>query len=196
LIVERDGRIIAERPFGAGRQEAISLDGLEARLQPGENRLSINLTGENKLPYALNVSYRDLKPAGDEKCPVRLSTQLARPQVKAGQTVALSGELSNTTDQGQPMTAAILGLPAGLEPRPDQLEELKKAGTIDYYETRAREIIFYWRSLAPKKKVTWKLDLVAAVPGKYTGPASRAYLYYTAEQKHWVEPLAVEITRD
>ena len=34
------------------------------------------------------------------------------------------------------MTVAILGLPAGLQPRADQLEELKQAGTIDYYETR------------------------------------------------------------
>jgi uncharacterized protein YfaS (alpha-2-macroglobulin family) len=93
------------------------------------------------------------------------------------------------------MTIAILGLPAGLEPRADQLEELKKAGTIDYYETRAREVIFYWRSLAPKKQIALKLDLIAAVPGKYTAPASRVYLYYTPEQKQWADPLAVEISR-
>jgi len=94
------------------------------------------------------------------------------------------------------MTVALLGLPAGLEPRPDQLDELKEKGTIDYYETRPREVICYWRSLAPKKEVELKLDLVAAVPGRYTGPASRAYLYYTSEQKRWADPLEVEITRD
>jgi hypothetical protein len=107
----------------------------------------------------------------------------------------LTAELVNSTDQGQPMTIAVIGLPAGLEARPDQLEELKKSGAIDYYETRAREVICYWRSLAPKKKTTVKLDLVAAVPGRYVGPASRTYLYYTAEQKQWCEPLQVEITR-
>ena len=79
--------------------------------------------------------------------------------------------------------------------RADQLEALKKAGTIDYYETRAREVVCYWRSLAPNKRVPLKLDLVAEWPGKYTGPASRAYLYYTAEQKHWAAPLAVEIAK-
>ena len=41
-----------------------------------------------------------------------------------------------------------------------------------------------------------KLDLVDAVPGQYTGPASRAYLYYTADQKQWIDPLVVEITRE
>ena len=68
--------------------------------------------------------------------------------------MALEAELVNTTDKGQPMTVAILGLPAGLQPRADQLEELKKAGTIDYYETRAREVIlllaFAWR---PNRRV-------------------------------------------
>ena len=92
------------------------------------------------------------------------------------------------------MTIAILGLPAGLQPRADQLEDLKKAGTIDYYETRAREVICYWRSLAPSKKVALKLDLVAEWPGQYTGPASRAYLYYTDEYKHWAPGLKVNIT--
>jgi uncharacterized protein YfaS (alpha-2-macroglobulin family) len=125
---------------------------------------------------------------------VRLSTKLANTRIKAGETVALSAELSNATDQGQPMTVAILGLPAGLEPRVGQLEELKKAGAMDYYELRAREVIFYWRSLAPKRKVELKLDLVAATPGKYVGPASRAYLYYTSENKQWCDPLAVEIS--
>jgi len=196
VIVKRDDAVIAEEAFAAGRQEAISIEGLEAKLEPDENRLTITLTGDNQMPYALDVSYRSQKPAGDDACPLRLSTSLAEGEVKEGDTVALEVELVNTADAGQPMSVAILGLPAGLEVRPDQLDELKKAGTIDYYETRPREVICYWRSLAPKKKVPLKLDLIAAVPGTYTGPASRAYLYYTAEQKQWNDPLSVEITRD
>ena len=31
------------------------------------------------------------------------------------------------------------------------------------------------------------------LPGEYRGPASRAYLYYNADHKHWVEPLKVTI---
>ena len=194
LIVKRDDAVVGQRDFSAGQQETILLEGLEAKLASGENKLTITLTGNNKLPYALDVSYRSSKPASDRDCPVRLSTSLARQKVAAGETVALKAELVNTTDKGQPMTVAILGLPAGLEARPDQLKELKKAGTIDYFETGAREVICYWRSLAPGRKVDLKLDLVAEIPGRYTGPASRAYLYYTAEQKQWADPLAVEIT--
>ncbi len=127
---------------------------------------------------------------------MRLSTKLDKQEVAAGETVAMEAQLTNPTDKGQPMTIAILGLPAGLEVRADQLDELKKAGVIDYYETRAREVICYWRSLAPKKKVVVKLDLIAAIPGSYTGPSSRAYLYYTPEQKQWCDPLAIEISRE
>ncbi len=196
LRIKRDDQQIGEHAFGAGQMETIVIDGLEASLKSGENMLTVSLAGDNKMPYSLDVAYCTRKPETDENCPLRLSTKLAKDKINAGETVALEAELVNTTDEGQPMTIAILGLPAGLEPRPDQLEELKKAGTLDYYETRAREVICYWRCLKPKQKVAVKLDLIAAIPGKYIGPASRAYLYYTSEQKQWANPLKVEITRE
>ena len=46
---------------------------------------------------------------------------------------------------------------------------------------------------ALRKKVDVPLSLIAAVPGKYTGPASRTYLYYTDEYKQWVGGLEVDI---
>ncbi len=36
-------------------------------------------------------------------------------------------------------------------------------------------------------KVDISLSLIASIPGSYTGPASRAYLYYTDENKLWVD---------
>jgi hypothetical protein len=37
------------------------------------------------------------------------------------------------------------------------------------------------------------VSLLAAVPGDYTAPASRAYLYYTDEFKTWVEGARVKV---
>jgi hypothetical protein len=88
---------------------------------------------------------------------------------------------------------AIIGIPGGLEVRHDQLKELVKAGKIAAYEVKGREVILYWRVLAAEQRVDLPLSLVAAIPGKYTAPASRAYLYYTDEHKQWVDGLAVEI---
>ena len=195
LVVKRGRDVIATQPFAADATQAITLGDFEGQLTTGENRLTISLTGENEMPYSIDISYRARTPNSHADCPVRLTTELSRADAKAGETVSLAAKLTNTTDAGQPMTVAILGLPAGLQPRPDQLDELKKAGTIDYYETRAREVILYWRDLEPKQEIPVRLDLVAEWPGKYTAPASRAYLYYTPEQKQWVEPLRIAIAR-
>jgi hypothetical protein len=74
------------------------------------------------------------------------------------------------------------------------LDDRKKAGDFDLWELRGRELVLYWRSLPPKAEKHVQLDLVAAVPGVTTGPASRAYLYYTPAQKRWAPPLRVEVT--
>ena len=67
-------------------------------------------------------------------------------------------------------------------------------GAIDFYETRPREVILYFRALAPHAEKAVPLELLATVPGRFTSPASRAYLYYTNEHKHWVAPSTVTIT--
>ena len=87
----------------------------------------------------------------------------------------------------------IIGIPGGLEVRHDQLKELAKSGKIAAYEVIGREVVLYWRSLASEQTLTLPLSLVAAVPGTYTGPASRAYLYYTDEFKTWTPALAVNV---
>jgi hypothetical protein len=64
---------------------------------------------------------------------------------------------------------------------------------IDAYEVLGREVVLYWRTLAGEANVELPISLIAAVPGIYTGPASRAYLYYTDEHKRWIEGAQVEI---
>jgi hypothetical protein len=88
---------------------------------------------------------------------------------------------------------AIVGLPGGLEPRHDQLKELVKKGAVDAYEVVGREVVLYWRGMEPRKSIRVPLSLVAAVPGTYTAPASRAYLYYGDEHKAWVPGATVTV---
>jgi hypothetical protein len=49
------------------------------------------------------------------------------------------------------------------------------------------------RALAANETVDLNLDVNCAIPGEYSGPASRAYLYYTNEHKQWTDGLRVEI---
>ena len=100
------------------------------------------------------------------------------------------------------MTVAVVGLPAGLT-LPEDMKQLKdlarlrndgtERGPIDAWETRGRELVLYWRDLAPDKKIEVSLQLICRVPGEYEGPASRAYLYYNADNKCWVEPMKIAI---
>jgi len=53
--------------------------------------------------------------------------------------------------------------------------------------------VLYWRQLAPDARHEVNLHLVAHIPGQFRGPASRAYLYYNADERWWVEPLAVAV---
>jgi hypothetical protein len=99
------------------------------------------------------------------------------------------------------MAVAVVGLPAGLS-LPEDLKQLReytrlpeKGGRpkLGAFEVIGRELVLYWRDLAPNQKIELPVDLVARVPGEYRGPASRGYLYYNADRKHWVEPLKVSI---
>ncbi len=196
IVIRREGKVIDRRKFAEGEKGAIVMTGFVESLKPGDNDLSLSITGDNNLPFSLGVKYRTLKPANSDECPVRLTNTLAAGRVAAGETVMLDIELENITEKGQPMTTAITGIPAGLEANSKQLDELVEKGEIDYYELHGREIAFYWRSLAPKAKKTFSLPLVAEIPGSYTAPASRAYLYYTAEFKQWADPLEVTVERE
>ncbi len=139
-----------------------------------------------------------MTPESSDACPLTLAAKMVRDEAEDGSVVSgdvlkVESRLTNRTDQGQPMAVAIVGLPGGVEPRAEELDELQQAGRFDYYERRGREVVFYWRDIEPRAVKVVELHVTATIPGEYTGPASRAYLYYTAEQKRWAEPLQIEI---
>ena len=123
-----------------------------------------------------------------------LTTRLAAATVREGEAVDLAVRVASLRDEGLPMTVAVVGLPGGLEARADQLREFVKDGRIDAFELRGRDVALYWRCLAPRAEKAVPLSLLAAVPGRYVGPASRAYLYYGDDVKAWATPVEVTIT--
>ena len=198
------GEPVLRKPFAAGVEEALVLElsDAEKRLKPGHNDVRVEITGKSVFPYTATWSYQSLKPASAEGCAVGLATQLERATAHEGETVGLTVRLENKSGRGQGMTVAIVGLPAGLT-LPEDMKKLKdlarlrnngtERGVIDAWEVRGRELVLYWRDLAPDKKIEVNLELICRVPGEYRGPASRAYLYYNADHKCWAEPLKVAI---
>jgi hypothetical protein len=195
---------VAQRRFPAGVNHplTLALPAPEKHLKPGENRLRVEITGANNIfPHTLAWTYRTPKPASAARVPVTLQTSLAQRELEEGDTVRLQVKVQNTSGAGQGMAVAVVGLPAGLS-LPEDLKQLKeycrlpedgKRPLVSAFEVRGRELVLYWRDLAKDQEVEVPIDLVARVPGVYRGPASRAYLYYNADVRHWVEPLAVTV---
>jgi uncharacterized protein YfaS (alpha-2-macroglobulin family) len=179
----------------AGATDALALRGLAGDLKKGKNILEIaSPTPGLSLPYALKVTYRTLQPATSAKSPVAIDITAPRT-AKVGEGVRVKVDVENVTAKGIPMVIARVGIPGGLTFQTWQLDELKSKGLVDFYETREREVIVYFRSMGPQAHKRFDLDLLASVPGSYTAPASQAYLYYTDEFRRFAEPLHVDVTR-
>ncbi len=187
-----DNVLVAEEHYEAGRREPLILRGFDAKLTPGKHRLTIQSSSGAALPYSLAFEYRSISPA-TASASVSLTTTLAKPALKMGETVRLEATITNKLPIGQPMTLVRLGLPGGLSFQNPQLKALREKGEIAFFETRAREVVLYFRDMKPSEVKKIGIDLVATVPGSYTGPASAAYLYYTDTEKSWAAPLAVKI---
>jgi len=192
------GKEIAARKFTEKDVEVIGIDveNAETIFKAGEaTDVEIMTDAKQSYPFALSYSYTTLTPVSAEKCAVKISAKLSKSEANEGDTVPLHVNFENKQKQGQGMAVAIIGIPAGMKVPTDmkQLTDLREKGQIAYFETRDRELILYWRQLAPEQKIALTVDLVCDVPGTYRGPASRGYLYYDADHKHWVEPLSMKI---
>lgn len=184
---------LERRDFAAGERGALVFSIPAAALQPGANAVALALAGGNDFPFAFDVAFHTDQPADDPDGAIGIETSLERETAMEGEVVGLTARVTNRTGEGVPMTLAVVGLPAGLEAQPAVLDALKKAGTVDLWEQNGRELVFYWRGLAPSETRELRLDLVAKIPGTSAGPASRAYLYYTPRAKRYAAPLAILI---
>jgi uncharacterized protein YfaS (alpha-2-macroglobulin family) len=162
-------------------------------LAAGKHTVEVRMTNGAQMPYSVAARFSRLKPVSSDACKLHLEVSLRDQKLSEGAVTEARVVVVNRTNKTVPTPTAIIGLPGGLEVRHDQLKELVKAGTIATYEVLGREVVLYWRALPTEARVTLPLSLVAAIPGDYTGPASRAYLYYTNEDKHWTDGLHVEI---
>lgn len=182
-----NGTVVSQKDFAKGERNNVVMDGLEKFVQQGKQKIEVRFKGcKQALPYAMIISYSTSLPESSKECVVNLETKLSAKQVKVGETLRLSSTLKNKTNQGQPMTMAIIGIPAGFSAQPWQLKEMQEKGTIDFYEIIGNNIACYYRDLAPNEQKQINLDLKAEIPGEYDAPASSAYLYYTSEHKAWV----------
>jgi hypothetical protein len=196
IIVSVNDKDVVKKSYKAGEKEAIIIDSLEKFVKEGSSTIAIRYEGtKSALPYSLAVSYNTWQPVSSQRCKVELKTSITATKVKIGQTARISAVLSNGTEKGLPMTLAIIGIPAGLSAQPWQLKELQEKKIVDFYEINGSEVVFYYRQMKPSEERTINLDCKAEVAGTFIPVASRAYLYYTNEDKVWVGMKPVQVER-
>jgi hypothetical protein len=180
----------------------VTVPDAEKRFNDGGAEITVETDAKQAYPCTLALECRSRKPDSSTDCPIKLGTRLSKADAAEGDTVRLSVRVENLKEKQNGMVTAIVGIPAGLK-LPEDMKQLKKLTerpddgkrpTVSYWEKRGREVIFYWHGLNEREAVTFDLDLIAETPGSSVGPASRVYLYYGAEHKHWVDPLKVTVT--
>jgi hypothetical protein len=189
-----DGKVVGTPArFDADTKGAIALPDAAPFLTRGKHELRLQMDDGSEMPYSMTIHYHALTPDSSKRTKVSMELGASRADVTEGELVDVIATVSNKTQEQLPTVVALVGLPGGLEPRHDQLKELVKKGAIDAYEVKGRDVVLYWRGMEPGASNRVPLSLVAAVPGRYTGPASRAYLYYTDEDKVWLKGLQVTV---
>jgi alpha-2-macroglobulin-like protein len=180
--------------FSPETKGAIPLADVSEMMSPGRHTVELRMTDGSAMPCAVAVNYYTTQPDSAKDCKLRIETALRNAEMEEGGVTEAAVKVTNLADEVLPTPVAIVGVPGGLEVRHDQLKELVKSGKVDAYEVTGREVVLYWRGLKPRQQVELPISLVAAVPGAYTAPASRAYLYYTDEFKHWASGMRATIT--
>jgi len=184
-------------PYSANFNKTISHTEFMKHLQQGKNKISIQFSDStNLIPYALVFNGSSITPSSSANCPLQLSLNLTNTTVKQNESVRLSIQLKNKRSEGQPMSMAVIGIPAGLAPQAWQLKELQEKGVFDFYEILKNQLVFYYREMGPNEIKNIHLDLKAEISGNYIGTASSAYLYYTQEERHWLKGLEIIINKN
>jgi len=195
IVLTLDGRPVgAPLAFSASTQGALVLPEFASELGPGKHQIALRMEDGSNMPFSIAVKYYSTLPDSAEQTQIGIQVALKDKQIQEGGVTEAMVSIANKSEQAIPTPVAIVGIPGGLEVRHDQLKELVKSGRIDAYEVIGREVVLYWRYIKAKDRFELPLSLIAAVPGTYTGPASRAYLYYTDEYKNWAPGLKVSIT--
>jgi len=193
ITLSFDEQVVHTLNFVAGERSSLDLEG-NLIVLPGSHSIKLTMEGGCDFPYSMGVSFYNIIPDNSDKCSVNMTSKLLNESMKEGDGSEIVVQIRNVTNEVVPMTIVIVGLPGGLEPRHQQLKELVKQEMIDFYEIMGRDVVFYFRSLDPQQEKTFSFDVVAQLPGHYEGPASRCYLYYTDEFKHWNQPIMVNIS--
>lgn len=190
--VRVDGQEVGVVPMHRHATEPATLD-LAGKLTPGAHRLRLEPDGGGALPWQLALAYRSVRPADDAGAAIAVQAGFAAATVREGEAVGLRITIANPSADAVAMPVAIVGLPAGVEVAPAELDEAVRRGQIAFWELRGQDLCCYLRGLQPGEERQLHCIAVGAVPGRAHGAAPRAFAYYTPGQR-FAAPLQLTVS--
>lgn len=193
IAVLVNGKQVATTSYKAGQKDII-LPELTPYILAGKSAIEVKyLDTKEAIPYDISLIYNTRLPISSKECKVAVETALATNKARMGETVRLTTNLRNTSNQSVSMAMTMIGIPAGLSIQPWQLKEMQDKRLFDYYEIFDGCVVLHFERMRANELKTINFDLKADIPGKYESPASNAFLYYTQEHRNWVAPTQIEI---
>lgn len=150
---------------------------------PGDDHIEVTFTGEGTLNYTF-IARGQLRWRAEEDDTAReglnLKLSLAKTEVPLGSEVPVTAILQER-GTGASNCMIEVGLGPGLLPNPSSLRPLIDSGKVRQTETADGRLILYLGDLQRGQSIELHFTLVAALPGSFTMPPSRAYEYYRPE---------------
>lgn len=190
-----NGKKIKTIDYNKEKNRTINIDDLAAHFKQGENTIEVScLAKQGAVPsYSLDIDWMELLPQKDAACVVEVSTKITSTAPSIGETVRLTAQLKNKSNQAQASTVALIGIPTGLSLQAWQIKALQAEKKVDYIELMEEYIVLHYRDLEPHEEHTIHLDLKTEFVGFSQAPSSCAYLYYQNELKDWCAGTVVEV---
>lgn len=140
----------------------------------------VEITGKSEAQFQVIAVYTQAwrEEGAVDAEPLSLKVEYGRTKAALGAIVPLDLEVTYRAPEASGMVVVSLGVPAGLSPLTEDLQELVAAGKLGKFELSPEGVNLYFDQLAPKKAVRLSLRLKARQKVDTQGVGSLAYLYY------------------
>eukprot|EP01106_Pelomyxa_sp_JSP_P014488 TRINITY_DN464_c0_g1_i17.p1 TRINITY_DN464_c0_g1~~TRINITY_DN464_c0_g1_i17.p1 ORF type:complete len:293 (+),score=105.73 TRINITY_DN464_c0_g1_i17:63-941(+) len=190
FTVSIDGEDFATATFDSKSEKSPVFPDFASKLTPGEHTATVSMAGSLAwtVPYSVYVEYSSDFPASSPSCEVELSVAFGKTDLAEGEITSVSVTVANKKNNPQGMVVAIIGLPGGMQADLGSLQQLVASRAVSAFELWGPSVVLYWRGMAPLATQAAAVAVAAVAPGEYVAPASSAYAYYAADDRHWVQP--------
>ncbi len=167
-------------------------------VNPGENRVSLDLSGQGSLMYQVTaIYYLPWSVAPPEPEPVGLmSVGVAydRTSLAVDDVVNVSVRAKLTRAGVAKMVLLDLGIPPGFTVQADDLSALVEKNVIGRYELTGRQIILYVENFSSEQTLAFTYRLKARFPLRAKTQPGSSYDYYNPEQRAVVQPTQLTVS--